>query len=93
MKLSIKSLLATLVVFLSLIAPGLAGPYEDAMAARSRGDYAKAAVFIHKATEQSHAQAQYSLGVAYAEGMGVPQDNAQAVRWCRKAATSTASSI
>ena len=33
-----------------------------------------------------HARAQYNLGAAYANGEGVPQDHAKAVRWFRKAA-------
>src|SRR6266702_1426909 len=36
--------------------------------------------------EQGDANAQYSLGVSYAWGKGVPQDYAEAVRWYRKAA-------
>ena len=36
--------------------------------------------------EQGDADAQYSLGVTYANGRGVPQDYAEAVRWYRKAA-------
>ncbi len=36
--------------------------------------------------EQGDAQAQYNLGVMYATGRGVPQDDAEAVRWWRLAA-------
>jgi TPR repeat protein len=36
--------------------------------------------------DQGDAKAQYSLGVIYARGQGVPQDHAEAVRWYRKAA-------
>jgi uncharacterized protein len=36
--------------------------------------------------EQGDAQAQYSLGVSYAHGQGVPRDYAEAVRWFRKSA-------
>jgi len=42
MKRSIKSLLAALVVSLSLAAPVLAGPMEDGVAAYQRGNYATA---------------------------------------------------
>jgi len=31
--------------------------------------------------EQGDAPAQFALGVMYAEGRGVPQDDAEAVRW------------
>ena len=36
--------------------------------------------------EQGNAEAQFNLGVAYFKGKGVPQDHAEAVRWCRLAA-------
>ena len=36
--------------------------------------------------EQGDADAQYNLGVMYANGEGVPQDDAEAVRWYRLAA-------
>ena len=36
--------------------------------------------------EQGNAVAQYNLGFRYANGDGVPQDNAEAVRWWRLAA-------
>ena len=32
------------------------------------------------------AEAQYNLGIMYAQGLGVPQDDAEAVRWYRLAA-------
>ena len=38
------------------------------------------------AAEQGHASAQYNLGVMYATGEGVPEDDAEAVRWYRMAA-------
>jgi len=36
--------------------------------------------------EKGDAQAQYNLGVSYANGQGVPKDKAQAKQWYRKAA-------
>ena len=36
--------------------------------------------------KQGHATAQYNLGVFYAKGLGVAQDDAEAVKWYRKAA-------
>ncbi|MEZ7694682.1 tetratricopeptide repeat protein [Neisseria sp. 27098_8_139] len=39
-----------------------------------------------KAAEQGLANAQYNLGVAYANGQGVHQDLVQAEQWYRKAA-------
>ena len=47
----------------------LAGPQEDRAAAAERGN----------------AEAQYALGGNYEFGFGVPQSNAEAVKWYRKA--------
>ena len=38
------------------------------------------------AAEQGHAQAQFNLGVMYDNGEGVPEDDAEAVKWFRMAA-------
>ena len=41
---------------------------------------------VRQAVEQGDATAQFNLGVMYAKGEGVPQDDAAAVRWYRLAA-------
>ena len=38
------------------------------------------------AAEQGNASAQFELGLMYANGVGVPQDDAEAVKWYRLAA-------
>jgi uncharacterized protein len=43
-------------------------------------------VWYRKAADQGIANAQYNLGVFYANGHGVPQDYVEAVKWYRKAA-------
>jgi len=86
MKRSIKSLLATLVVSLSLAAPVLAGPFEDGEAAYERGDYVTALRLMRPLAEQGQTNAQYFIGMMYAIGNGVRQDYVEAVKWFRKAA-------
>jgi uncharacterized protein len=49
-------------------------------------DFAEAVKWLRKAAEQNHADAQYSLGLCYASGRGVPKDAVAAVKWLRKAA-------
>jgi TPR repeat protein len=39
-----------------------------------------------KSAEQGYVNAQYNLGVKYANGEGVPEDDAEAVKWYRRAA-------
>lgn len=41
---------------------------------------------VPQAADQGDAKAQYGLGFMYRNGQGVPQDNAEAIRWLRKAA-------
>lgn len=48
-------------------------------------DKAEAAYWFRKAAEQGEADAQYRLGIMYADGDGLPQDTAQALEWLRKA--------
>jgi len=83
---SIKSLLAALVVSLSLVAPVLAGPFEEGDAAYNRGDYATALRLWLPLAEEGQVNSQYNVGLIYAKGEGVPQDYAEAVKWYRKAA-------
>jgi TPR repeat protein len=44
-------------------------------------DYAKAAIWYQKASQQGFAAAQWSLGRLYAENKGVPQDYQRAYFW------------
>ena len=57
-------------VFLLAVTPASAQDYEA----------------TRHAAEQGDADAQFNLGFAYATGEGVPQDDAEAVRWFRLAA-------
>lgn len=75
----------TLAVLLWAGAAG-AQDFEAGLAAVARGDYAAALKEWSPLAEAGHASAQYSLGVMYSNGEGVPQDKAEAVRWYRLAA-------
>ncbi len=50
------------------------------------GDYATALRLWRPLAERGHADAQYSLGVMYSQGRGVPQDYVQAHMWFNLAA-------
>ena len=60
--------------------------YEKAFAAYQSGDFVETAKWFRKAARQGHAGAQHNLGWMYANGKGVPQDDAKSVEWYRKAA-------
>jgi TPR repeat protein len=53
---------------------------------RTNEDYASAARWFRKASEQGHARAQHQLGRMYLFGTGVIQNYTEALKWFRKAA-------
>jgi len=64
----------------------VAGEWEDARDALNRGDYDGSLPVIRSLGEQGDPRAQNTLGILYQRGRGVAQDDAEAVRWYRKAA-------
>ena len=86
MKAILRSGFLTLVFLLATSCSENAGPYENGLAAYQRGDYATALHFWRPLAERGVAQAQNNLGLMYANGQGVPQDDAEAVKWFRLAA-------
>ena len=60
--------------------------FEAGLEAYNRGDYKNAFLIFNCLAEQGDAWVQYQLGVMYANGEGVPQDEVEATRWFRKAA-------
>jgi len=86
MKPTLKHILAAVVLLLSFAAPVAAGPFEDAVAARDRGDYATAVRLLRPLADHGEAPAQRYLGAMIRNGEGVRQDTAEAVKWYRKAA-------
>src|SRR5450830_958585 len=81
-----------LAVLLHLVVAGaaVAGPFEDAEAARNRGDYATALPIYRSLADQGHAASQLTLGVMYVKAQGVPQDLADAWTWFKRAAANPA---
>jgi TPR repeat protein len=79
-----KLLLLALALGTSMTA--IAQTWGQSIAAHKRKDYATAFIGFKKLAERGDALAQYSLGVMYANGTGVPKDDQQAVSWYRKSA-------
>ena len=71
--------IAAVVLSLDLAAPIAAGPFEDGIAAYSRGDYPTAMGLLRPLADQGNASAQSYLGFMYLYGRGVPQDHTAAV--------------
>ena len=82
----ILATLYALLLALGLSGAANAGPFDDALAAAKRGDYATAFRLWRPLADQGDADAQSNLGVMYANGQGVPQNHAEAVKWFRLAA-------
>jgi TPR repeat protein len=60
--------------------------FRKGMAAYKRGDYAAALGAWGPIAEQGDAVAEYSVGLMYLRGHGVPQDDSEAIKWYRRAA-------
>ena len=78
-------LIAPILLFAALVSSGCSG-IQGGVSAYDRGDYAAALVEFRPLAEEGYRLAQYTLGVMYAEGQGVPQDYHAAFRWFRRAA-------
>ena len=70
-----RKLIALIVAaLLSLSGPGAAGPWEDGLAAYKRQDYETVLRLWRPLADRGDASAQYSLGLMYQNGQGVPLD-------------------
>jgi hypothetical protein len=78
-------LLGLVVGLLGLVSPAGAD-FDKGCDEYKKGEYAKALQEWRLLAEQGDATAQFTLGVLYDTGEGVPQDYAQAMQWYRQAA-------
>lgn len=81
----LKQLLVCVFLF-ALVEHATADSLSDAQNAYAAGDYAKAAKLYRPLAKKGNAEAQFYLGVMYANGEGMPKDAAKAVEWYRQAA-------
>jgi len=65
---------------------GYAQDFQKGLKAYNKGDYATALREWRPLAEQGNAGAQFNLGFMYENGLGVPQDDKEAVNWYRKSA-------
>ena len=80
-----KLLLTNLFLAITLSSTVFADDFSDIAVAFHKGDYKTAMKLMKPLAEQGDAGAQYSLGLMYDEGRGVPKNNQQAVKWYRLA--------
>ena len=67
-------------------ATALAGPLEEGLDAYQEKDYLKAVQLWRPLAQAGDREAQYRLGVMYAEGKGVAPNDAEAALWFERAA-------
>ena len=81
-----KHLTVILAFLMTLSSPVAAQDFQKGVAAYNAGDYATAVQEWTPLAEAGDEVAQYNLGVMYDNGLGVPQDPKEAVKWYRLAA-------
>ena len=81
-----RHIIVATALFVAVLAPARAD-FQDGVAASERGDYATALREFLPLAEEGDTDAQYHLGLMYADGHGVSQDHAEAVKWYRMAAS------
>ena len=86
MKLALRYSLAAIILVLCIASPAIAGPLEDANAAFEKKDYATALRLYRALADQNNAAAQHMLGSMYLTGDGTPRNDAEALKWIRRAA-------
>ncbi len=69
------------IVSLAFSAAVAAGNYQDGRAAYDAGDFEKALAVWAPAAESGDADSQYGMGLLYSEGIVVPMDDNEALKW------------
>ena len=86
MKRQIKLGAAILMMQVWGVAGACAGPWEDGMAAYSRGDYVPALQVFRAMAREGNMEAQRLLGQMYRRGQGVKRSSTRAYLWFNRAA-------
>jgi len=83
-----RHIVATLAVVGALLfsAGSTWADWDDGVAAYKRGDYVTAYQEFRPLAEQGDAKTQFNLGIMYANGVGVTENDIEAVNWYHKAA-------
>ncbi len=79
-------LVASMVALVTVPLLAVSDSFDDAFAAYDRGNYAIAARKMKTSADEGNAMAQFTLGLMYENGQGVPKDYAEANKWYRLSA-------
>ena len=64
-----------------LVATANAAPFDDAVAAYIKGDYAQAFKLFSPLAAEGNSSSQNALGFMYVQGLGVTRNYQEAVKW------------
>ncbi|MDO8263978.1 MAG: tetratricopeptide repeat protein [Gallionella sp.] len=81
MNMLLKQVLLVFVCFFALAGQAMADSLSDANRVYDEGDYEKAAKLYSPLAKDGNAEAQYTLGMMYRAGRGVPHDYKEARKW------------
>lgn len=81
MNMLLKQMLLVCVCFFALHGQVMADSLSDANRVYDAGDYEKAAKLYSPLAKDGNAEAQYTLGMMYRAGRGVPHDYTEARKW------------
>lgn len=81
MNMLLKQVLLVMVCFLALAGQAMADSLSDANRVYDEGDYEKAVKLYSPLAKDGNAEAQYTLGMMYRAGRGVPHDYQAARKW------------
>ena len=86
-KANLCSCLRLMLTISALVASASAwsGQFEDGLAAREMGDYARAVNTFKPLAQSGDANSQFQLSLIYAAGKGVKADSKEALYWLRQA--------
>jgi uncharacterized protein len=76
-----RSWLLSIILLLSVFAPAVAGPFGDGHGAFQRGSHRTAFRLLKPLAEEGDVRAQTLIAILYANGEGVSQDFAEALKW------------
>lgn len=82
----LSRVITALVLLSSMVCAHAADPFQEAVAAVQRKDYASAVHLLAPLAQSGDARAQTQLGTLYYHGHGVPEDDARALLWYDRAA-------
>lgn len=83
---SIRTIFLSLALLVAGTGSSWSQDFDKGFAAAQSGDYATALQELRPLAEQGYASAQTLVGLMYATGRGVPQDDKEAVKWYRLSA-------